>query len=351
MTLPIRSLLLGLALVLGVGTAAAQEAWPQRPIRIVVPFPAGGQLDVVMRLVGEKLSPVLGQPVIVEAKPGADGNLATEQVAKAAPDGYTIGGFNDSVLTMVPHLNPQTPFDPAVDFAHVSRVATIEFSIAVAASSPWKSAADLVAAAKAAPGKYTYASGGNGSPQHMGGALFAAHTGIDIKHVPYRGASQAAQDVAGNQVDITMQGIATVAALAKGGKLKLIGVMTDQRHPEYPDSPTLKEVGIQGFEYSTWFGMTAPKGTPKEIVEIDSSPATGSCTRVVNAVQKRLTDAGFAAADALLTNGLDELILSFRATAPTFFEDYRNARAVVKRAATRDTVDGNPAVVPQPKAA
>jgi tripartite-type tricarboxylate transporter receptor subunit TctC len=151
------------------------------------------------------------------------------------------------------------------DFIHVSRVAVIEFSIAVATNSPWKSAADLVAAAKANPGRYTYASGGNGSPQHMGGALFAAHTGINIKHVPYRGASQAAQDVAGGQVDMTLQGIATVAALAKGGKLKLIGVMADQRNPEFPDAPTLKEAGIQGFDYSTWFGMTLPKGTPTEI--------------------------------------------------------------------------------------
>ncbi|MBL8363484.1 MAG: tripartite tricarboxylate transporter substrate binding protein [Rubrivivax sp.] len=234
---------------------------------MIVPLAAGSAVDVAARLLAQKMGANMGQQIVVENIVGAAGVIGAQQVARAAPDGYTIGGFNDSVLTMVPHLNPQTPFDPAVDFAHVSRVATIEFSIAVAASSPWKSAVDLVAAAKAAPGKYTYASGGNGSPQHMGGALFAAHTGIDIKHVPYRGAIQAAQDVAGNQVDVTMQGIATVAALAKGGKLRLIGVMTDQRHPEYPDAPTLKEVGIQGFEYSTWFGMTAPKGTPKEIVE------------------------------------------------------------------------------------
>lgn len=247
--------------------AQAQSGYPTKPIRMIVPLAAGSAVDVAARLLAQKMGANMGQQIVVENIVGAAGVIGAQQVARAAPDGYTIGGFNDSVLTMVPHLNPQTPFDPAVDFAHVSRVATIEFSIAVAASSPWKSAADLVAAAKAAPGKYTYASGGNGSPQHMGGALFAAHTGIDIKHVPYRGASQAAQDVAGNQVDVTMQGIATVAALAKGGKLKLIGVMTDQRHPEYPDAPTLKEVGIQGFEYSTWFGMTAPKGTPKEIVE------------------------------------------------------------------------------------
>jgi tripartite-type tricarboxylate transporter receptor subunit TctC len=249
------------------GAAHAQAGYPNKPIRMIVPLAAGSAVDVAARLLAAKMSQNMGQTVVVENVVGAAGIIGASQLAKAAPDGYTIGGFNDSILTMVPNLNPNTPFNPMTDFVHVSRVAIIEFSIAVAPNAPWKSAADLVAAAKAAPGRYTYASGGNGSPQHMGGALFAAHTGIDIPHVPYRGASQAAQDVAGGQVDVTVQGIATVAALAKGGKLKLIGVMADQRHPEYPDTPTLKEAGIQGFEYSTWFGITLPKGTPKDITD------------------------------------------------------------------------------------
>ena len=261
---------LALAAAAGLTLAApaqAQGAYPNKPIRMIVPLAAGSAVDVAARLLAQKMSQSMGQTIVVENIVGAAGIIGAQALQKAAPDGYTIGGFNDSILTMVPNLNPNTPFNPVTDFVHVSKVATIEFSIAVGTNSPWKSAADFVAAAKAAPGKYTYASGGNGSPQHLGGALFAAHTGIDIKHVPYRGASQAAQDVAGGQVDVTVQGIATVAALAKGGKLKLIGVMADQRHPEYPDTPTLKEVGINGFDYSTWFGMTAPKGTPKEIVD------------------------------------------------------------------------------------
>jgi tripartite-type tricarboxylate transporter receptor subunit TctC len=265
-----RRLALTMAAAAGLGwslSVQAQGAYPNKPIRMVVPLAAGSAVDVAARLLAQKMGQNMGQTIVVENIVGAAGIIGAQALQKAAPDGYTIGGFNDSILTMVPNLNANTPFDPITDFVHVSRVATIEFSIAVAANSPWKSAADFVAAAKAAPGKYTYASGGNGSPQHMGGALFAAHTGIDIKHVPYRGASQAAQDVAGGQVDVTVQGIATVAALAKGGKLKLIGVMADQRHPEYPDTPTLREVGINGFDYSTWFGMTAPKGTPKEIVD------------------------------------------------------------------------------------
>lgn len=266
---PARRLALGLACAVALPWAGAAhaQAYPAKPIRMIVPLAAGSAVDVAARLLAAKMAQSMGQQIVVENIVGAAGIIGASQLAKAAPDGYTVGGFNDSILTMVPNLNPNTPFNPLTDFVHVSRVAIIEFSIAVPTASPWKSAADLVAAAKAAPGRYTYASGGNGSPQHLGGALFAAHTGIALKHVPYRGASQAALDVAGGQVDLTVQGIATVAALAKGGKLRLIGVMAEQRHPEYPDTPTLKESGISGFDYSTWFGLTLPKGTPKEIVD------------------------------------------------------------------------------------
>jgi len=245
----------------------AQGAYPNRSVRMIVPLAAASAVDVAARLIAQKMGANMGQSIVVENIVGAAGIIGASQLAKAAPDGYTIGGFNDSILTMVPNLNAATPFNTVTDFAHVSQVATIDFSISAATGAPWKSAADFVAAAKAAPGKYTYASGGNGSPQHLAGALFASHTGIDIRHVPYRGASQAAQDTAGGQCDVTLQGIATVAALAKGGKLKLIGVMLDQRHPEYPDTPTLKEAGINGFDFSTWFVLTTPKGTPKDIVD------------------------------------------------------------------------------------
>lgn len=265
-----RRLAITLAAMAGLGLAApaqAQGSYPNKPIRMIVPLAAGSAVDVAARLLAQKMSVSMGQSIVVENITGASGIIGADKVAKSAPDGYTIGGFNDSLLTMVPNLNPNTPFNPVTDFAHITQVATIEFSVAVAANSPYKTAAELVAAAKAAPGKITYASGGNGSPQHLGGALFAAHTGIDIRHVPYRGASQAALDVAGNQVDVTFQGIATVAALAKGGKLRLVGVMTDSRQPEYPATPTLKEQGIQGFDFSTWFSLAAPTGTPKEIVD------------------------------------------------------------------------------------
>lgn len=263
-----RRLVITLAAMAGLALTApaqAQGSYPNKPIRMIIPLAAGSAVDVAARLLAQKMSENMGQPIVVENILGASGLIGADKLAKSAPDGYTIGGFNDSVLTMVPNLNKNTPFNPVTDFAHISKVATIEFSIAVGTNSPYKTVAELVAAAKAAPGRITYASGGNGSPQHLGAALFAAHTGIDIKHVPYKGASQAALDVAGGQVDVTFQGIATVAALAKGGKMRLIGVMADSRQPEYPDTPTLKEQGIQGFDYSTWFAITSPKGTPKEI--------------------------------------------------------------------------------------
>ncbi|HEX2545287.1 MAG TPA: tripartite tricarboxylate transporter substrate binding protein [Ramlibacter sp.] len=244
----------------------AQSGYPNRPIRMIVPLAAGSAVDVAARLLAQKMAVNMGQPITVENLVGAAGIIGAAQLQKAAPDGYTIGGFNDSILTMVPNMNPATPFNPMTDFAHISQVATVEFGIAVPSTSPYKTAAEFIAAAKASPGKLSYASGGNGSPQHLAGALFAAHTGIDIRHVPYRGASQAAQDTASGQTDVTLQGIATVASLVKAGKLRLIGVMGGNRQAEYPTVPTLAEQGISGFDFSTWFALTAPPGTPRDIV-------------------------------------------------------------------------------------
>jgi len=244
----------------------AQSTYPSRTIRMVVPLAAGSAVDVAARRLAMKMSVSMGQNIVVENIVGAAGIIGASQVAKAAPDGYTLGGFNDSILTMVPNLNKSMPFDTVRDFTHISQVATIEFSVAVPINSPYKSIEELIAAAKASPGKITYGSGGIGSPQHLAGALFASHTGIDIKHIPYRGASQAAQGAASGEVDVNLNGIATVSSLAKAGKLRLIGVMRNTRHPEYPATPTLAEAGVKGFEYSTWFGLSAPRGTPTEIV-------------------------------------------------------------------------------------
>ena len=262
----LKAALIGTAIAFA-GSVQAQN-YPSKPIRLVVPFTPGGVTDTSGRLIAEQLPKRLGQQVIVDNRGGAGGTIGADVAAKAAPDGYTIGGFNDSVVTMVPNLNPNTPYNPINDFAYITQAAIIDFTAAVPMDSPFKTIADLVAAAKAKPDTITYSSGGNGSPQHIAGAMFAAQMGIDLRHVPYKGASQAAQDAASGMVNVTFQGIATVSALIKGNKLRMIGVPAKTRHPEYPNVPTFEEVGVKGFEFSTWFALTAPPGLPKDIVNI-----------------------------------------------------------------------------------
>jgi tripartite-type tricarboxylate transporter receptor subunit TctC len=178
-----------------------------------------------------------------------------------------LGGFNDSIMTMVPNLQAKMPWDILRDFEPVSLVATVEWGLVVAADSPIRSAADLIAAARKAPGKVNYGSGGNGSPQHIAMALFASQAGLQMTHVPYKGATQAAVGLAGHEVDAAFQGIATVNALVKGGKLRLIAVSTPRRLPQFPDVPTVGESGLPGFEFNSWFAMVAPAGTPKAVLQ------------------------------------------------------------------------------------
>ena len=259
--------------------AQAQSAWPNKPIRMIVPLAAGSAVDAAARIVADKMGRNLGQAIVIENQPGAAGLIGAGAVAKAAPDGYTIGGFNDSIMTMVPHLNAKMPWDILKDFEPISLVATVEWGLVVNAEAPEKSAADLIAAAKKAPGVLNYGSGGNGSPQHIAMALFASQAGVQMKHVPYKGATQAAMGVAGKEVDAAFQGIATVNALVKAGKLRLIGVTTAKRLPQFPDVPTVGESGMPGFEFNSWFAMMAPAGTPSAIVH-----------RLAAEVQKALAD-------------------------------------------------------------
>jgi tripartite-type tricarboxylate transporter receptor subunit TctC len=261
-------LALGAASGLALGPVArAQPAYPNKPLRVIVPLAAGSAVDVAARLLAQKMSGLLGQQVVIENITGAAGLIGADKVAKSAPDGYTLGGFNDSILTMVPNINRNTPYNALTDFAYISLAATIEFCAAVATGSRFKNIAELIAAAKAAPDTLTYGSGGIGSPQHIGGALLAANTGIKLKHVPYKGASQAAQGAAAGEVDLTVQGIATVNSLIKAGKMRLLGVTGKKRHPQFADTPTLDESGAKGFEFETWFTLNAPAGTARDIVE------------------------------------------------------------------------------------
>ncbi len=246
--------------------AASAQAWPSKPIRMIVPLAAASAVDNAARIVAQKMSANLGQPIVIENVPGAAGLIGTTQVAKAAPDGYTIGGFNDSIMTMLPNMNASLPWDILRDFEPVSLVATIEWGLVANNNSGIKSAADLVAAAKAKPGEVNFGSGGNGSPQHIAMALFASQAGIKLTHVPYKGASQAALGVAAGDVPVAMQGLATVAALVRGGKLRLVGVTTPAPIPEFPGVPTVSESGLAGFQFNSWFTVMTPAGTPKEIV-------------------------------------------------------------------------------------
>jgi tripartite-type tricarboxylate transporter receptor subunit TctC len=256
----------GLALCLFSGAVGAQSSYPDKPIKMIIPLAAASAVDVAARIVTQKMSENMGQQIIIINQAGAAGMIGAEQVARAAPDGYTIGGFNDSIMTMVPALQPKLRWDITKDFEPVSLVATVEWGLVVNDKSGFKSAADLIAAAKAAPGKINYSSGGVGSPQHLAMALFAANAGISLTHVPYKGATQAAADVAAGQIPVAFQGLGTVTALVKGGQLNLIGVTTPKRLAQYPDVPTVSESGLPGFLFNSWFAILAPAGTPKDVI-------------------------------------------------------------------------------------
>ena len=259
--------------------AIAQSAYPTRPIQMIVPLAAASAVDNAARILAQRMSQNMGQSIVIENQPGAAGLIGAERVARAAPDGYTIGGFNDSIMTMLPNLHPTMPWDILKDFEPVSLVATVEWGLVVSNDAPWKNAAEFIAAAKAAPGKINYGSGGNGSPQHVAMEVFAAAAGIKLTHVPYRGATQAAMDVASGQVAAAFQGLATVTSLVKGGKLRLLAVTTRNRMPQFPDVPTISESALPGFEFNSWFAMMAPARTPKAIV-----------ARLNDEVQKALAD-------------------------------------------------------------
>ena len=233
---------------------------------MVIPLAAASAVDNAARIVAQRMADNMKGAIVVENVPGAAGLIGAERIARSAPDGYTIAGFNDSIMTMLPNMHAKMPWDILKDFDPVSLVATVEWGLVASSGAPYASAGELIAAAKAAPGRINYGSGGNGSPQHIAMALFASNAGVSLTHIPYKGATQAALDVAAGQVPVAFQGLATVASLVRGGKLKLIGVTTPSRLPQFPEVPTVSESGLPGFEFNSWFAVMVPAGTPKDIV-------------------------------------------------------------------------------------
>ena len=271
--------------------ANAQSSYPNKPIKMIIPLAAGSAVDNAARVLTIKMGENMGQGFVIENITGSSGLIGAERVARAAPDGYTIGGYNDSILTMVPHMMAKMPWNALTDFEPISLVGTIEWGLVVKADGPYKTLSDFLNAAKAKPGKLNYSSGGNGSPQHIGMALVANRANIDITHVPYKGATPAAVAVAAGEVDAAMQGLGTVTALIQSGKLRLLAVSTPAPLPQYPAVPTFTEAGMKDFTFNSWFAMVAPAGTPKAVID-----------RLNDEVKKALNDS--ATRDKLLSLGV-----------------------------------------------
>lgn len=264
-TIIARALLLGVALIVGAGPALAQT-YPAKPIRIVVPYPPGGTSDILARALGQKLTEAWSQPVVVENKPGANGNVGAEIVAKSPPDGYTLLLADIGALAISPSLYPTLPFDPAKDFAPVTMVAYSPHILVVNPGVAAATVKELIALAAAKPGKLNFAISGVGGAPHLAGVDFALRNGIKWEYIPYKGGSQAIADVAGGQADVTLNGMLATYPLVQGGRLKLIAVSSAKRMSAIPNVPTIAESGVPGFETGSWQGVVAPAGTPREIV-------------------------------------------------------------------------------------
>ena len=249
------------------GPSWAQAAYPNKPIKMIIPLAAGSAVDNAARIVSQRMAANLGVGIAIENQTGAAGLIGAERVAKSPADGYTLGGFNDSIMTMLPSFHSKMPWDILKDFEPVSLVATIEWALVVSSDSPIKTAADLIEAARKAPGKINYGSGGNGSPQHIAMALFAMQAGVQMTHVPYKGATQAAVGTTAGEVQTCLQGIATVSSLVKAGKLRILGIPAPKRLAQFPDLPTVSESGLPGYEMNSWFAVMAPAGTPKAAID------------------------------------------------------------------------------------
>jgi tripartite-type tricarboxylate transporter receptor subunit TctC len=242
------------------------DAYPNAPIRLIVPFAPGGFTDVVARLLAEKLTPALGQPVVVENRMGAGSTIGTDYVAKSAPDGYTLALISTTHV-IAPWLYKKLPYDAINSFAPITKLVDSPYVLVTNPAVPAKTVSELIALAKAKPGRLDYASSGNGSSQHLAAALFANMADVKINHVPYRGSGQALNDIIGGQVSMGFLGVTAALPQIAGGRLRALAVTTTTRSPDLPDVPTLAEAGLKGYEATIWLGLVAPAGTPKAVLD------------------------------------------------------------------------------------
>ena len=257
---------LGLALGQAMAPTIALAAYPDRPVTLVVPFPAGGSTDLVARIVAEHMTKSLGQQVVVENKGGAGGNLGAASVAKADPDGYTILMGTIATHALNPAIYRKMPYDAVKDFAPISLLVTVPNVLVVNPQLPVKNVQELLDLLKAKPGEYSYASSGNGTPLHLSGELFKSMAGVDMVHIPYKGAGPALTDLLGNHVSIMFDNLPSSMGYIKDGRLRGIAVTTAERVPSVPDLPTIAESGLPGYETYTWNALFAPAGTPPEMI-------------------------------------------------------------------------------------
>jgi tripartite-type tricarboxylate transporter receptor subunit TctC len=245
--------------------ALAADAFPNHPVRVVVPFAAGGATDIVTRLVGQKLNEIWGQTVVVDNRAGAGGNIGADLVAKSAPDGYAILMTSGSIVTANPYIYKRMPFDPEKDLAPISNVASGPQLLVVNPASPWKSVKDLIAAAKAKPKAITFGSAGFGTQTHLAAENFIYTSGIDVVHIPYKGEAPAITDLMGGQVQFVTPNLSAAIGFVQQGKLRALGVTSPKRIKQLPDVPAVAET-LPGFENLGWFGFMAPAGTPRAII-------------------------------------------------------------------------------------
>jgi tripartite-type tricarboxylate transporter receptor subunit TctC len=284
-------LIVAAAFVLAAAGVRAQT-FPAKPVKIILPFPAGTGPDTVMRLVGEKLNRYWGQQVIVENKPGANGWIAMDAAKRSTPDGYTLVQVDTPLMSLQPHLYKKLPYDPVKDFDPIGALYKTYYFVTVASDSKWKNVTDLVNAAKARPGEIKFGSSGNGGNLHLGGAMLETATGTKMSHIPYKETPQIYVGVSTSQIDWAFGTASTTSPMLKAGKVKYLAISSPKRHPAFPDVPTMAEAqGPSKFELKTWVALFAPRGTPKAIATQISADVARALKEAD--VQEKLLAVGF----------------------------------------------------------